>query len=185
MAKTGLAIHKQFFLLKKLKRIITCLNLEIHVLVNNFLEYVTSFWVEPSSLLSLVFMKIQPYQICLRSIFRKKKVQNLRDNLDGIDICQNHHESEGPILSHFDPASEEYVNSIILKTPIKSYNLDPIPTSLFSKYVDDLIPSITSIINKSLIGGSVPVCFKSALVTPTLDHNDLKNYRPVSKLAFF
>ena len=85
--------------------------------------------------------------------------------------------------------SEEYVKSIILKAPIKSCDLDPIPTSLFSKCVDDLIPSITSMVNKSLIDGSVPACFKSALVTPllkkpTLDHNSLKNYRPVSNLAF-
>ena len=150
-----------------------------------------SFWVDPSSFLSLVFMKIQPYQICLRSIFRKKKVQNLRDNLDGIDICQNHHKSEGSILSHFDPVSEEYVKSIIFEAPIKSCDLDPIPTSLFSKCVDDLIPSITSIMNKSLIDGSVPACFKSALVTPllkkpTLDQNGLiEELQTRLKLSFF
>ena len=123
------------------------------------------------------------------AVYFSEKVQNLRDNLDGDDICQNHYESEGSIHSHFDPVSEEYVKSIILKAPIKSYDLDPIPTSLFHKCVDDLIPSITSIINKSLIDGSVPACLKSALVTPllkkaTMDHNDLKNYRPVSNVAF-
>ena len=133
-------------------------------------------------------MKIQPYQICLRSIF-SEKVQNLRGNLDGMEICQNYHESEGSVLSHFDPVPEEYVKSIILKAPIKPCDIDQIPTSLFSKCVDDLIPSITSIINKSLIDGSVPASFKSELVTvllkkATLDHNDLKNYRPVLNLAF-
>ena len=91
-----------------------------------------SFWVDPSSLLSLVFMKIQPYKyVC--GLFFLEKVQNLRDNLDGIDICENHHESEGSILSHFDPVSEDYVKSIILKAPLKSCDLDPIPTSFFSK----------------------------------------------------
>ena len=104
--------------LRPLKRIITCISLEIHVLVNNFLEYVMSLWVDPSSLLSLEFMKIQPYQICLRSIFRKK-IQNLRENLDGMNIfCQNYHESEGSVLSHFVPVSEEYVKSMILNAPI-------------------------------------------------------------------
>ena len=57
--KTGLTVHNKCFFIKNqqwklglrpLKRIITCLNLEIHVLVNNFLEYVMSFWVDPSSL---------------------------------------------------------------------------------------------------------------------------------------
>ena len=78
------------------------------------------------------------------AVYSLEKVQNLRDNLDGIDICQNYHESEGSILSHFDPVSEEYDKSIISKAPIKSCDLEPIPTSLFSKSVDDLIPSITS-----------------------------------------
>ena len=135
----------------------------------------------------LVFMKIPPYQMF--AVYLLEKVQNLRDNLDGIDICQNYHECEGYILFHFDSVSEEYVKSIILKAPVKSCDLDTIPTSLFSKSVEDLFPSITSIINKSLIDGSVPACFKSALVTllikkPTLDHNDLKNYRPISNLNF-
>ena len=117
------------------------------------------------------------------TVYFLEKVQNLRDNLDG--ICQNYHESEGSILSHFDPVFEEYVKSIILKAPIKSCNLDPIPTSLFSICVDDLIPSITSMINKSLINGSVPAALVTPLLKqPTLDHNDLKNYRPVSNLAF-
>ena len=54
-----------------------------------------------------------------------------RDNLDGIEVCQNYHESEGSILSHFDPGSEEYVKSIIFKALIKSCNLDSIPSTLF------------------------------------------------------
>ena len=74
------------------------------------------------------------------AVYLSEKVQNLRDNLDGIDLCQNQHESEGSILAHFDAVSEEYVKSIILKAPIKSCDLDPIPTSLFSECVDDLIP---------------------------------------------
>ena len=74
------------------------------------------------------------------AIYFSEEVQNLRDNLDSIDICQNYHESEGSIFSYFDPVSDEYVKSIILKVPIKSCDLDPIPTSLFSKCIDDLIP---------------------------------------------
>lgn len=51
-----------------------------------------------------------------------------------------------------------------------------------------MIP-ITAIINKSLSSGIVPPEFKRAIVTPilkkpTLDQNDLKNYRPVSNLSF-
>jgi hypothetical protein len=46
-----------------------------------------------------------------------------------------------------------------------------------------------AIINKSLQSGSVPECFKVAMITPvlkkqSLDRNMLKNYRPVSNLPF-
>ena len=68
----------------------------------------------------------------VRDLFFGKNSKTSEENVDGIDI-QNYHESEGSILSHFDPVSEEYVKSFILKAPIKSCDLDPIPTSLFSK----------------------------------------------------
>ena len=59
-----------------------CLNLEIHLLVNNFLKYVVFFWVEVRGLLSLTFMKAQSCQICLRSIFFVEKAKTLRDSLE-------------------------------------------------------------------------------------------------------
>ena len=48
---------------------------------------------------------------------------------------------------------------------------------------------MTSIINDSLRSGVFPSIYKSAIVTPllkkpSLDPNDLKNYRPVSNLSF-
>ena len=56
-------------------------------------------------------------------------------------------------------------------------------------FFDDLLPTITYIINSSLLSGSFPVSFRSAVVKPllkksTLDPNVLKNYRPVSNLSF-
>ena len=50
-------------------------------------------------------------------------------------------------------------------------------------------PSLTDLFKSSLASGIFPQCFKSALVTPILikrclDHNDMNNYRPVSKLCF-
>ena len=48
---------------------------------------------------------------------------------------------------------------------------------------------MTSIINDSFKSGVFPSSYKSAIVTPllkkpSLDPNDLKNYRPVSNLSF-
>ena len=73
--------------------------------------------------------------------------------------------------------------------------LDPVPTHLVHECLDDLIPTITAVINESLVSGIVPPLppppppFKQAIVLPllkkpNLDRNVLKNYRHVSNLHF-
>ena len=69
-----------------------------------------------------------------------------------------------------------------------SCELDPFPT-LLRDYLHVLMEPITSIINLSLHEGIFPDQFKKAYVKPllkkpTLDKNELKNYRPVSNLSF-
>ena len=73
--------------------------------------------------------------------------------------------------------------------PQKSCDLDPIPTSVLYDCLGEIIPIVTSIMNKSLSSGIVPQCFKHALVKPllkkvSLDPSCLKHYRPVSSLPF-
>ena len=68
-------------------------------------------------------------------------------------------------------------------------NLDLIPTTLFKSCIDSLIVPITAIVNKSLKESVFPSDLKIAhviplLKKPSLDKNDLKNYRPVSNLSF-
>ena len=63
------------------------------------------------------------------------------------------------------------------------------PTTVLYDCLDEIIPIVTSIMNKSLSSGIVPQCFKHALVKPLLkkaglDRNCLKHYRPVSDLPF-
>jgi hypothetical protein len=92
-------------------------------------------------------------------------------------------------LTTFEPVTSDEVTKLITSSPNKSCDLDPIPTSLVKQEVSSLTSTITTIINESLGSGSFPQCFKSALVTPllkkpTLDPDELKNYRPVSNLAF-
>ena len=55
--------------------------------------------------------------------------------------------------------------------------------------MNSLLPVIALIINRSLSAGVVPDCMKVAHVSPllkkpSLDPNELKNYRPVSNLSF-
>ena len=73
--------------------------------------------------------------------------------------------------------------------PKKSCDLHPIPTSVLYDCLDEIIPIVTSIVNKSLSSGIVPQCFKHALVKAQLkkasfDPNCLKHYCPVSNLPF-
>ena len=63
------------------------------------------------------------------------------------------------------------------------------PTSLLLDCLHFVFPSMTDIINDSLGSGVFPSFYQYAIVKPllkksTLDHNDMKNYRPVSNLSF-
>ena len=102
-----------------------------------------------------------------------------------------------PAFNTFKPVTEDEVNKCINKSPTKSCPLDPIPTFLLKDCLDILLPSITKLVNYSLIDGSFPNAFKIAVVTPpphptpptpikkaSLPRNDLKSYRPVSGLCF-
>ena len=76
-----------------------------------------------------------------------------------------------------------------MSAPSKSCSMDPLPTCLLKKGIDVLLPCITSIINRSLEVREFPATFKHGLVTPLLkksdlDHEILKNYRPISNLPF-
>ena len=67
--------------------------------------------------------------------------------------------------------------------------LDPMPTKLLKQYVDEVLPMITAIVNKSLTHEHFPSDLKHALIKlhlqkPSLDTNELNHYRPVSNLHF-
>ena len=92
-------------------------------------------------------------------------------------------------LFNLEPASEDEVRKIIMKSASKSCDLDPIPTNILKALLDILIKPITTIINLSLESGTFPLSFKEAHVTlllkkSNLPVNNLKNYRPVSNLSF-
>ena len=83
---------------------------------------------------------------------------------------------DGSPLTAFHPVSESTVREMLTKTAIKTCQLDS-------------LPSFTSVINDSILTGSFPSVFKSAvfrplLKTPTLDTENVTNYRPVSNLPF-
>ena len=92
-------------------------------------------------------------------------------------------------FTSFQPITTDFLHSVVTKCAPKSCELDPIPTSLLLECLDAVFPTMTSIINDSLKSGDFPSIYKPAIVTPllkkpSLDPNDLKNYRPVSNLSF-
>ena len=92
-------------------------------------------------------------------------------------------------LFNLEPASEDEVRKIIMRSASKSCDINPIPTNILKALLDILIKPITTIINLSLESGTFPLSFKEAHVTPLLKKsnlpvNNLKNYRPFSNLSF-
>ena len=122
--------------------------------------------------------------------FFSNKIKKIKDNFAPSGTEYNvHPPSDPPKIIVFRQVSEEAVDKIIKMLPTKSCLLDPLPTFLIKECIDILLPSLTKLVNCSLMEGCVPDAFKSAVVTPlikkpNLPSNDLKNYCPVSGLSF-
>ena len=73
----------------------------------------------------------------------------IRDDLDLQTSVSPIHDDlyTDAVFDAFQPVSEEYVRNVILKSASKTCSLDPIPTSLFVEYFDELLPAVTHIIN--------------------------------------
>ena len=87
------------------------------------------------------------------------------------------------------PATETEVAEIVRKAPAKHCILDIVPTWLMKETASEFTPVLTCIINASLASGEVPLKFKEAVINPllkkpSLDRNEINNYRPVSNLNF-
>jgi hypothetical protein len=94
-----------------------------------------------------------------------------------------------PVLDMFTAASEDEIRKLILSSPSKHCDLDPMPTWMLKEHLELLLPVITKLVNLSLATSTVPIQFKNAVVKPllkktNLDAEILKNYRPVSNLTF-
>ena len=95
----------------------------------------------------------------------------------------------GTLFAEFQPITDERVKAVLREMPKKSCDLDPIPVPILHDCLEEITPKVVDIINKSLLSGVVPSCFKHALVRPllkkaNLDPNCLRNYRPISNLPF-
>ena len=92
-------------------------------------------------------------------------------------------------MTRFDLATADEVRKLILNSPSKTCDLDPIPTELLKSCLDVLLVPITQMVNLYLISRVFPDIFKTSHVIPllkklSLSKDDMKNYRSVSNLNF-
>ena len=84
----------------------------------------------------------------------------------------------------FKPASFTEVDKLLLSSPYKSREFDPIYTFLLQSYIHTLTFPITNLINLSISSGVFPSHCKRVhliplLKTPYLPANDLNSNRPI------
>ena len=77
---------------------------------------------------------------------------------------------------------------LIKEAGVKTCHSDPVPASILNVIIDNLLPYITQLINKSLetglIEGIKESVIKSLLKKQDLDSETFNNYRPVANLTF-
>ncbi len=125
--------------------------------------------------------------------FFQDKIKVIRDQFEE-DISEEafRFDSRTPLnfprLDTFVHLTEDNVRKIIMKTKSKSCELDPLPTALLKLCITELCPIITRIVNASLDSRTMPAIWKRAIVRPLIKKPSLepilKNYRPVSNLAY-
>ena len=92
-------------------------------------------------------------------------------------------------FSTFDVISEATLKAIMMKMSSTSCSLDPQPTWLVKNNLDCHVPALTKLVNTSLQSGEFPSAAHHAIITPilkkpSLNKDDISNYRPVSNIPF-
>ena len=92
-----------------------------------------------------------------------------------------------PLFCNFESLSTEDVTNILSEMNDKYSSSDPIPTSIYKCNISTFLPTLVTIINRSLSEGVFPHQLKHATISPIFkvkkdDPEILENYRPVSSL---
>lgn len=121
----------------------------------------------------------------------QQKIENLKSLLANSSV-KDHIPPQNipPILNEFEKTDITEVTNIINKYPIKTSIQDPLPRKILKTNINDIIPTLVILINKSLESTEFPSVYKAASITPLpknskINKNELSNYRPISNLAFF
>jgi len=121
-------------------------------------------------------------------IVEESKSLNVDNNSKEEEEEENKEEATGNCkLDSFSPITLDEIMKYIAKMSNKFCGLDPIPSFLLKKCVEELSPVLLHIVNLSLDTAEFPADMKNAVIKPTLKKEDadtdcLSNYRPVSNL---
>ena len=122
--------------------------------------------------------------------FYLQKVELIRSNIPSTN--ENNYSTSnfrGAILDCFRPTTVPELSKILKESGIKTSFNDILPASVLKQVIEELLPHLCELVNKSLSTGSVEG-IKESIVVPLLkkaglDPETLKNYRPVADLVFF
>lgn len=90
-------------------------------------------------------------------------------------------------FSSFSFVTENYIKQIVLKSPVKLCELDPIQTVILKECLHVVLTPITNVVNLSLGGGLMQDALKVSQLTPvvkkmSMDPEDISSFRPISNL---
>ena len=116
------------------------------------------------------------------------KVSNLRSNIPVTNSTTSIHQYNGIMLDSFVPTTVIELRAIIKESGIKTAFHDILPAKILKPVIEELLPHICDLVNKSLSTGSVDGINESIVIPllkkSGLDCDILKNYRPVANLLF-
>lgn len=116
------------------------------------------------------------------------KIARIRDSLKTYENYKPARKNV-PSFECFVELTEDEIKKLINELQTKSCEIDVLPTKLLKQFLNELLPTITNLVNLSLTSGVFPAKWKQAVVRPLLKKAGLEltfaNYRPVSNLTFF
>ena len=121
--------------------------------------------------------------------FYSNKVLQIRNKIKPSNLAQDFRQTfNGVIMDSFTPTTVDELRVILKKMGIKTSCQDPLPGSLCKDIIEDLLPYLCDLVNKSLSTGSMEG-IKDSVIIPLLkksglDPEVLKNYRPVTNEVF-
>lgn len=111
--------------------------------------------------------------------FFTQKIDDIRSKLDRIDSSSNQpdystrssvqeHSYAGTPFTNFQPIPSEGIKKLVLNAPNKTCDSDPIPTKIAKDCIDELLTTISNMVNLSPSSGHFPDIRKDGLVRPKL-----------------